>query len=151
MFYMGEEVGMDNAIPDHPEPNKIDWDRADEGTRTYYKNMIRLRLTHPTLAGSGIEFFCPNWSQGQGPCQQEKVICYWRFPGSQPTEADIVVASNFDHADHEFQIPFPSSGTWYRYDPETGAVPVEVEDSQLSMILSASTAHLFLKEPPPAY
>lgn len=147
MIYMGEEIGEDDWVPQHPTPNKVDWADGDSGVRDYYKNMIALRLSHPSLADGGIDFHCPDWNTDQGTSQQEKTICYWRFQGSNPGNADIVIASNYDHADHDFTIDFPTSGTWYLLDPENGtAVDVQVEGNTLQTTLPASTARIYLKE-----
>ncbi|MCK4548040.1 MAG: hypothetical protein KAW17_11440 [Candidatus Eisenbacteria sp.] len=147
MIYMGEEIGADNEVGQHPAPNKVAWNQGDTGLRSYYRDLIILRLNHPTLAGGGIDFHCPDWGAGQGTCQQNKTICYWRYLGS-PDQADIVVASNFDHSDHVFDIPFPSSGTWYYYDPDDGTTPVTVKDDTLNLTLAASTAYIFVRDIP---
>ena len=146
MLYMGEEIALPTYRAQDPTPDKIDWSRGDAGVRDYYKNLISLRLTHPTLAKGGIHFVCPAWGTDQGPCQQHKIINYWRYPGSVTSDADIVVASNYDHEDHEFTVVFPSSGTWHLLDPETGSsTPVEVTGQNLTTTLTASTAYIFLK------
>ena len=147
MIYMGEEIGEDDWVPQDPTPNKVDWADGDSGVRDYYKNMIALRLNHPSLAEGGIAFHCPDWNTDQGMSQQEKTVCYWRFQGSNSSNADIVIASNYDHADHDFTVTFPASGTWYLFDPENGTVTsVQVEENTLQTTLSASTAQIYMKE-----
>jgi 1,4-alpha-glucan branching enzyme len=145
MIYCGEEVGADNEVFQDPTPNKIDWNSGSPELRSYYRSMINLRLTHPTLAGGGIDFHCPRWGVGSSECQEDKTLCYWRYLGT-PDQADVVVASNFDHDDHEFDVPFPSSGTWYRYDPDAGSIPVIVESDTLTVTLQASTAYIYLSD-----
>ena len=146
MIYMGEEIGEDDPVGQDPAPNKVDWDEGDPSIRSYYRSLIELRLSHPTLAGGGIDFHCPSWGTESGTCQVNKTICYWRYLGS-PAQADIVVASNYDHASHDFDVPFPSSGTWYLLDPELGsAAAVEIESGAYAMTLTASTAYIFLKD-----
>jgi hypothetical protein len=133
MFYMGEEIGDGSFIPDVPAPNKLDWSAGDATLRAVYRNLIGLRLGHPSLATGRIEFFCPSWSTDQSPCQENKTINYWRFVGQNAAVADLVVALNFDHQDHEMTIKFPASGTWYRYDAETGAnIETTVENGELT-------------------
>ena len=83
---------------------------------------------------------------GGDGCQETKTICYWRYPGAGLLWVDIVVAANYDHTDHDFDIPFPMSGTWYHFDPDHGTSPVTVTDDTLSMTLAASTAYIFLAE-----
>ena len=57
-----------------------------------------------------------------------------------------MVALNFDHEDHEMTIEFPTSGTWYQYDAETGAnIETPVENGELTRVLSASTGEIYLK------
>jgi 1,4-alpha-glucan branching enzyme len=146
MFYMGEEIGDGSFIPDVPAPNKLNWEEGDSGLRAVYRNLIGLRLEHPSLATGRIEFFCPSWSSDQSPCQENKTINYWRFVGQNAANTDVVVALNFDHADHEMTIEFPASGTWYQFDPETGAnIETPVENGELTRVLSASTGEIYLK------
>ncbi len=147
MLYMGEEIGEDDYVPYIPAPNRVDWNEGDAGLRSIYRNLIYLRLNHPTLAEGGIDFYCPDWSTDQGFCQQNKTICYWRYPGGSALDADIVVAVNFDHDDHVFPVAFPVSGTWHLYDPESGtASPVSVAGQELQVTLDASTANIYLKD-----
>ena|GEM_PF-1660061 len=147
MIYMGEEIGEDDYVENDPTPNKVDWTDGDPGLRAYYQNLIALRLTHPSLAAGGIDFHCPSWSVSEGPCQVNRTLCYWRYPGTDPGAADVVVASNYDHDAHDFDIPFPSSGTWHLFEPESGTTtPVLVEGGSLGVTLAASTAYLFLAD-----
>ncbi|MFC1572008.1 alpha-amylase family glycosyl hydrolase [Candidatus Eisenbacteria bacterium] len=147
MLYMGEEIGEDGYVPQHPAPNEVDWLGGNADVRTYYQNLIHLRLNHPSLATGNIAFFCPLWEEGQGTCQANKTICYWRDASGTAINADIVVVLNFDHADHGFAIPFPVSGTWYDYDPESGiASEVDVAQDTLQVTLAASTAYIYLKD-----
>lgn len=147
MFYMGEEIGASNYIPDSPAPNPLDWTAGDAGLRTLYRRLIRLRLSLPGLAAGGIEFACPSWGAGGGPCQVDKLINYWRYAGGDPTAADLVVAANLDHADHAATVAFPRAGTWYDYDVEAGsltAVAIPAPGKSLNVMLPASTARVYL-------
>lgn len=147
MIYMGEEIGADNYVPPHPTPNKIDWSSGDAGLRTVYKNMIHLRLNHPTLAEGGTAFFGSDWPTSGGRSQQEKTIACWRYGGSNQGSTDIVVAFNFDHAEHGLSIPFPAVGTWYLWDPETnGVTEVTVAAGGGERLIPASTAFIYLKD-----
>ena len=65
------------------------------------------RCAIPNHPGGGIDVHCPRWGVGLSECQENKTLCYWRYLGT-PDQANIVVVSNFDHADHEFDVPFPS-------------------------------------------
>jgi hypothetical protein len=42
---------------------------------------------------------------------RNETICHWRHAGSGPRIADLIVAGNRDHADHDFSSEFPQSGT----------------------------------------
>lgn len=146
MFYMGEEIGDGSFIPDIPAPNKLNWSAGDATLRSVYRHLIGLRLGHPSLASGRIAFFGPSWSTDQSLYQQNKTVNYWRFVGQNAANADIVVALNFDHEDHEMTVQFPASGTWYQYDPETGAnIETPVENGALTRVLSASTGEIYLK------
>ncbi|NNE09172.1 MAG: hypothetical protein HKN20_11480 [Gemmatimonadetes bacterium] len=146
MFYMGEEIGEDDFVPNLPAPNPVDWGAGSADLRAYYRKLIALRLTHPALATGGVDFHCPNWDQDQGPCQQDKTICYWRYEGSDPLDAEIVVVSNFDHEDHDFAIPFPSEGEWRRIGPD-GEETVTLQGATvLEETLPAAVSYIFVKE-----
>ncbi len=146
MFYMGEEIGEDDFVPPLPAPNPIDWNAGDADLRAYYAKLIALRLSHPALAGGGVDFHCPNWDQDQGPCQQNKTICYWRYDGLDPADSEIVVVSNFDHEDHDFAIPFPSAGEWRLIRPDGEETVTLKGATTLVETLPASVSYIFVKE-----
>jgi 1,4-alpha-glucan branching enzyme len=146
MFYMGEEIAADNFIPDNPAPNKLDWVAADPGVRDTYRNLIHLRLSRTSLAAEGVAFFGPDWSTNQGSYQQMKLINYWRYAGTAPESAEVVVAANFDHASHDMTAVFPDTLGWLQYDPESnGLTPVELSGDSLRITLPASSAWIYLK------
>ncbi len=146
MIYMGDEIGEDDFVPQHPTPNKIDWASGDQELRTYFKELISLRLGRPDLASTGISFFGPDWGVSEGSYQQNKTIQYWRYSGANEQNAGVVVASNFDHDDHDLVVQFPSSGSWLRFGPDDGYTGLVIDGSKaLALTIPASTAYIFTR------
>ena len=59
----------------------------------------------------------------------------------------MVVACNFDHLDHTWDIPFPAAGTWVRYDALAGNLEtVSVPGAVLTLTVPASSALMWFKE-----
>ena len=75
----------------------------------------------------------------------DRTLCYWRG-GAVSSQAEIVVALNFDHNDHTWPVAFPVNGTWHRYHPENGAwEAVEITGNQLVFAQPASSGALWRK------
>ena len=143
MFYNGQEIGSGEYRPEGVATYKIDWDGGDAGVRRTYKRMIDFRLNHPALSSENIFF---HWRFG-GIDQSEFTMVYWRGSTEVEAEAEIVVACNFDHLDHAWEIPFPAAGTWVRFDAAAGNLAtVDIATTSEFMTVPASTAYLWVRE-----
>lgn len=142
MLYNGQEIGSGEFRPADPVTYKIDWNGGDASLRSAYQQLIQLRLNHPALMSENIFF---HWRDGTID-QTEYTITYWRGTTTQSSEAQIVVAANFDHQDHTWTIPFPSSGYYARLSLDGGPIYwTEVTDGNLLLTVPASTAMLWVK------
>ncbi len=142
MLYNGQELGADEYRPQGISLTKVDWSGGDQGLRTAYKRLISLRLSHPALATENIFF---QWRDG-GLDQSEYTMTYWRGSTTADDQAEIVVACNFDHADHTWAVPFPAVGTWLKYDLEAGNITLtEVDSATVTLTVPASTGYLYIR------
>ena len=88
----------------------LDWHKSEEfsGLVRMYRDLIHLRLNRSGctrgLSGSGLNTFHQN--------QADNVIAYHRWHQGGPGD-DVVVVVNLSHLAHEnYQLGFPSPGTW---------------------------------------
>ena len=116
MLYNGQEIGSSEYRPEGTSTYKINWAAGDEGVRLTYKRMIEFRLNHSALSSENIFF---NWRAGNID-QVEYTMVYWRGSTATGSQAEVVVACNFDHLDHTWNIPFPATGTWVKFDAASG-------------------------------
>ncbi len=143
MLFNGQEIGSGEFRPADPTTYKIDWNAGNTELRNVYRSLIHLRLNHPALMSENFFF---HWRDGNID-QTEYTITYWRGSTVQSQDAQIVVAANFDHQDHTWTVPFPSSGHYAQVDMITGAgLWIEVTDGNLLLTVPASTAMLWVKE-----
>ena len=143
MLYNGQEIGSGEYRPEGTSTYKINWNGGDAGVRLTYKRMIEFRLNMPALSSENIFF---NWRAGNID-QVEYTMVYWR--GSTPTasQAEVVVACNFDHLDHTWNVAFPETGTWVKFDAASGNMEtVSVPSLTLNMTVPASTALMWVRE-----
>jgi len=142
MLFNGQEIGSGEWRNPSPVTYKISWASGDAALRQTYRSMIHYRLTLPALMSENIFF---QWRAGNID-QVEATMVYWRGSTTAPGAAEVVVACNFDDADHAWTVPFPTSGAWVRYDPHAGYVMTEVLDtSSLTLTVPASTALMWIK------
>jgi len=140
MLYNGQEHGASEYRPADPVIHKIDWDAGDPTLRATYRSLIELRLYRDALQSEHIYF---HWRPGNID-QVEATMVYWRSASASAAAADFVVALNFDHLDHTWNIPFPAAGNWVRHHLTTGGVElVEVSGDGLTLTIPASTAVLW--------
>jgi len=143
MIYNGQEIGSGEYRPAGTSQYKIDWSGGDAVLRQGYRTLIDLRLTHPALATENVFF---HWRDG-GLDQTQYTLTYWRGTTGVESAAEIVVACNFDHADHAWNVPFPAAGTWLKYDVAAGTVEVvPLATATPTLTVPASTGWIFVRE-----
>jgi 1,4-alpha-glucan branching enzyme len=143
MLFNGQEIGSGEWRNPSPVTYKVDWNNGDAGVRQTYKTLIDWRLNLPALQSENIFF---HWRDGNVD-QVEATLVYWRGSTNTSADAEVVVACNFDHLDHELTVPFPRAGTWVRFDPYAGWVMTEVlETASLTLDLPASTALVWVRQ-----
>lgn len=139
MLYAGQEFAQ-NATSRTPSggiiPQPLQWQNlstpAGFGLFQHYRRLIWLRATHPVIRSASFRVA----SQSNAT----KHIVFWR--GDASTEQQIVVAANFDTADHVVGIQFPSSGLWYEFTEDDS---LEVTGGYSpAYALPASTARVFV-------
>jgi 1,4-alpha-glucan branching enzyme len=142
MLYNGQEIGSGEYRPNGTSTYKINWAAGDASLRQAYRRLIDLRLTRPALRTEHVFF---PWRAGNLD-QTEYTLTYWRGTTGIGSAAEVVVACNFDSAPHTWNVSFPSSGNWVKFD--LGADNVEMEiitGAARPTTLPASTALLWLK------
>ena len=107
MLFQGQEFLEDGWFQDSVP---LDWHKSEEfsGLVRLYRDLIHLRLnkfgTTRGLTGSGLNTFHEN--------QADNVLAYHRWHQGGPGD-DVVVVVNLSHVAHEnYQLGFPSPGTW---------------------------------------
>ena len=143
MLYNGQEIGSDEYRPEGTTTYKINWNGGDAGVRRAYKALINFRLNHPALNTENVFF---QWRAGNID-QVEYTMVYWRGSTGTGSLAEVVVACNFDDVDHTWDVPFPATGTWVKYDAlagnmETVSIPVLAP----TMTIPASSALMWFRE-----
>jgi hypothetical protein len=74
-------------------------------------------------------------------------MVYWRGSTATGSQAEVVVACNFDHLDHTWDVPFPATGTWVKFDAASGNMEtVSVPSLTMNMTVPASTALMWVRE-----
>lgn len=142
MIYNGQEIGSGELRPASPTITKINWAAADASLRLAYKRLIDLRLERAALR-SEYTFF--PW-RGGNLDQAEYTLTYWRSSTANSAAAEFVVACNFDHLDHTWNVSFPSSGAWVKLDLAADNVQVEtITAASRPTTLPASTALIWIK------
>jgi hypothetical protein len=142
MLYNGQEIGSGEYRPNGTSTYKINWAAGDTSLRQAYRRLIDLRLTRPALRTEHVFF---PWRAGNLD-QTEYTLTYWRGTTGIGSAAEVVVACNFDSNAHTWNVSFPSSGNWVKFD--LGADNVEMEiitGASRPTTLPASTALLWLK------
>jgi pullulanase/glycogen debranching enzyme len=143
MIYNGQEIGSDEYRPQGTSTYKINWNGGDAGVRIAYQRMIDFRLNLPALSSENIFF---HWRAGNID-QVEYTMVYWRGSTSVDTQAEVIVACNFDHLDHTWDVPFPAVGTWVKIDVAAGNVEtVSIPALTHNMTVPASTALMWIQE-----
>lgn len=142
MMFNGTELGSDEYRPADPTIYKIDYSGGDQELRDIYKRLIHLRLNMTALQSENIFFL---WRDG-GLDQSEYTITYWRGTTDIGADAEVVVAMNFDHQDHDWFVPFPADGQWVREDLAAGDGTLELIDGGgLNLTVPASTAIIWTR------
>jgi len=107
MLFQGQEFLEDGWFQDSVP---LDWHKSKEfsGLVRMYRDLIHLRLNRSGctrgLSGSGLNTFHQN--------QADDVMAYHRWHQGGPGD-DVVVVVNLSHVAHEnYQLGFPSPGTW---------------------------------------
>ena len=112
MIFQGQEMhetqGFHDDVP-------LRWDRTNThaGIVRAYRDLIGLRRnragTTPGLKGTGVSVHHVD--------DNNKVVAFVRWDQGGPTD-DVVVVANFSSVDfdrNDYEIEFPSAGTWYRH------------------------------------
>lgn len=142
MIYNGQEIGSGEYRPASPTEFKIDWANGDADLRAGYRALIELRLAHDALSSENIFF---HWRDSNVD-NTEYTLVYWRGSTGTAAGAEIVVAANFDHQDHDLTVPFPASGYWIRWDFAPFHQYTElVSGNQLATTLPASSAVMWVR------
>lgn len=142
MIYNGQEIGSGELRPAGTSIYKINWAAGDASLRQAYRRLIEMRLNRQALRTEHVFF---PWRAGNLD-QVEYTLTYWRGTSATGTAAEVVVACNFDHVPHTWNVGFPASGTWVKFDP--GADNLETEEisgASRATTLPASTALLWFK------
>jgi 1,4-alpha-glucan branching enzyme len=143
MLYNGQEIGSAEYRPEGTSTYKINWNGGDAGVRLTYKRMIEFRLNLPALSSENIFF---NWRDGNID-QVEYTMVYWRGSTPNGSQAEVVVACNFDHLDHTWNVAFPSTGTWVKFDAASGNMEtVSIPSLAQNITVPASTALMWVRE-----
>jgi 1,4-alpha-glucan branching enzyme len=107
MLFQGQEFLEDGWFQDSVP---LDWHKSEEfsGLVRMYRDLIHLRLNRSGctrgLSGSGVHTFHQN--------QADLVLAYHRWHQGGPGD-DVVIVANFSHLAREnYQLGFPSPGTW---------------------------------------
>ncbi|MBN1426052.1 T9SS type A sorting domain-containing protein [Candidatus Fermentibacteria bacterium] len=139
MIYHGQEFAQ-NATSRNPDggiiPQPLQWQNLSTPSGyalfQHYRRLIWLRATHEIIRSPSF--------QVTSRSNTTKHIVFWR--GDAGTEQQIVVAANFDTADHLIGIEFPGSGTWYEFTEDDS---LEVQGGYSPVYnLPASTARIFV-------
>ena len=139
MLYAGQEFAQ-NATSRDPGggiiPQPLQWQNlaTPDGYALFqhYRRLVWLRATHEVLRSSSFSVASRS--------NTTKHIVYWR--GDATTDRQVVVAANFDTADHLVGIEFPSSGIWYEFTEDDS---LEVSGGYYPIYnLPASTARVFV-------
>lgn len=142
MLFNGQEIGSGELRPAGTSIYKINWAAGDSSLRAAYQRLIHYRLTHPALRTENIFF---PWRSGNID-QVEATLTYWRGTSATAAAAEVVVACNFDHLDHTWNVPFPANGYWVKFDPAAGNVQSElISGGVRATTLPASTALVWFK------
>ncbi|MBK7187385.1 MAG: hypothetical protein IPH86_01475 [bacterium] len=142
MLYNGQEIGSGELRPAGTSTYKINWAAGDASLRLAYRRLIDLRLNRPALRSEHVFF---PWRSGNLD-QVEYTLTYWRGTTAAAGAAEVVVACNFDHSPHTWNVSFPTSGSWVKYDLTAGNVETEtISGAMRPTTLPASTALLWLK------
>ena len=112
MLFQGQEMGETLSFHDDV-PLRWDLTNACAGTVRAYADLIRLRRnldgTTPGLKGIGVTVHHLD--------HDNKVFACIRWDQGGQTD-DVVVVANFSDVDfdrNDYEIEFPSAGTWYRH------------------------------------
>ncbi len=160
MIFQGQEMGETQSFHDD---TPLRWELADAhaGTVRAYADLIRLRRNldgaTPGLKGVGVNVHHLD--------HDNKVLACVRWDQGGPTD-DVVVVANFSDLDfdrNDYEIEFPSAGTWYRhfngdssrYAPDfrdVGADRVEAagEPPKAAVGMGRYSLQIFSRNPPPA-
>jgi 1,4-alpha-glucan branching enzyme len=143
MLFNGQEIGSDEYRSASPTNFPINFTQGDQELRDIYRRLIQLRLELPALASENTFF---HWRDGNVD-QQEYTMVYWRGENQDSSQAEVVVALNFDHQDHTWFIPFPRGGYWSREDLAAGSGNLQnIPEGGLTLTIPASSAVMWTNE-----
>ncbi len=135
MIFQGQEWHETQAFHDD---TPMRWERAEShaGILQAYRDLIRLRRnldgTTPGLQGIGVHV--------QHLDHDNKVIGYIRWERGGQTDDAVVVAnfSSMDFDQDDYEIPFPSAGTWVRrFNSDSTAYAADFGDVGADVIEAA--------------
>ena len=158
MIFQGQEMNESRSFHDDVP---MDWNRTNvfPGIVRAYADLVRLRRnllgTTPGLQGTGVFV--------QHVDNDNKVVACTRWNRGGSAD-DVVVVANFSSVDfdrNDYEIAFPSAGTWYRqfngdsklYSPDFGSVGadrVEAAGMPPKAVVSMGkySLQIFSKNPP---
>lgn len=143
MLYNGQEAGMGEYRPEGTTIDKIEWNTGSEAVRNTYQYLIGKRLSLPALASENVHFY---W-RANNVDNSEYTITYSRGSFSDPASHEVLVAANFDVADHTWAVPFPATGSWVKYDVLGGYVEsVFVSGATVTATVPAGSALVWFRE-----
>jgi 1,4-alpha-glucan branching enzyme len=135
MIFQGQEWHETLAFHDD---TPMRWERAEShaGILQAYRDLIRLRRNldgaTPGLQGAGVSIHHVD--------HDNKVITYLRWDQGGQTD-DAVVVANFSSTDfdqNDYEIPFPSEGTWIRrFNSDSAAYASDFGDVGTDVIKAA--------------
>ena len=142
MLYNGQEIGSGEYRPLGTSIYKIDWDAGDEGLRRAYRKLIGMRLQNPALATENIAF---QWRDGNVD-NSEGTLTYSRGTTGDSSTHEVLVTANFGAQERSWDVWFPVTGSWVKYDPVAGsAAPVNLDQNSLTVTVPAGQAFVWTR------
>ncbi|MCU7923162.1 MAG: DUF3459 domain-containing protein [Candidatus Thiodiazotropha sp. (ex Dulcina madagascariensis)] len=127
LIHNGQEFGDDYWLPasgsGRVDPRPLHWERLDDGTGqrllTLYRQLIRLRQTHPALRSHNFyprqydERMTAFNDQGHGVDESRDILIYHRWGAAENGELErFIIVLNASAYDHHVDVPLSTNGVW---------------------------------------